>query len=619
MSDRDAEMNKLILTCLDELWGLYTSEQSNRILLVAASIYYLNKLEPSIENNVQWDRIFQESSSVEWLDNRMKQLEKEYEQLQGIFTGLVSSFLHFSNNSTYRALENVMKKLYHFQFMNHDEMVRFINLLAFNFGGDERIHETPASITNLSLGLIRLESTRSFADFCSGISSVYLESFYRLKTLGMNKLISYYGEEINVTSYLISKLLMIVNRIPDFEIVNKDVLDFASTDGQCRTFDFIFSDAPFGAAWNPENARNDPRYEHGIPPKSSADWAFYQNVLYHLNSNGKAIVVGTKGTLVRSTEAYIRKSIIEKDLIEAVITLPENLYSKTGISTELIVFNKKKPEYRLGQILFIDAGGYSCRINRNQHAITEEGLSKIIDSYWNGMEEERFCRLIDIEKIKSYNFSLNTKEYLEFDILKNSFQHTVRLGEIAEIRRGVQLSKEEQEDLSMSATHYFLNVKDIENGRINYDENSRITYKKQDWLDKFAIQPMDILITSKGSVIKFAIVESLFCEAFASGNLSIIRVNPSRYNAYVLYEFLQSDTGRRMIDALQTGTTIKLINPSKLEQLEIPSFSIEFMNEVGEKLKQNKQEYEESIIEAEKKFVTQKTRLLGRLGIYHTE
>lgn len=325
-----------------------------------------------------------------------------------------------------------------------------------------------------------------------------------------------------------------------------------------------------------------------------------------MNENGKAIVVGTKGTLVRSTEVHIRKSIIDKDLIEAIITMPENLYSQTNISTELIVFNKRKPRERCGKILFIDASKYSCKINRYQHAITEEGLLKIVASYWEGNEEERFCRLIDVEKIKSYNYSLNPKEYLEFDILKNSFQHTVKLGEIAEIRRGVQLSKEEYEELKEAATHYFLNIKDIESGRISYDEESKITYKKQDWLVKFAIQPLDILITSKGSVIKFAIVEKPFNESFISGNLSIIRVNPKRYDAYVLYEFLQSDTGRRMIDGIQTGTTIKLINPSKLMQLEIPLFTMEFMNEVGEQLKKSKQEYEEIIKETEEKYVMQK-------------
>nr|WP_255654304.1 N-6 DNA methylase [Cohnella sp. REN36] len=494
-------------------------------------------------------------------------------------------------------------------------MVQLINLLAFKFGGDEATHETPASITKLFLGLVRLERIRSFADYCSGISSVYLEMFHHLKASGKDNITSYYGEEINVSSYLISKLLMVVNRVPNFEIVNKDVLDLVSRESPRRTFDLIFSDAPFGAVWNPENAWNDPRYEYGIPPKSSADWAFYQNVLYHLDKSGKAIVVGTKGTLVRSTETNIRKSIIENDVIEAVITLPENLYSKTSISTELILFNKRKPENRLGKILFIDAGEYSCRINRNQHAITEEGLSKIVDSYWNGVEEERFCRLIDVEKIKSYNFSLNSKEYLDFDILKKSFQHTIKLGEIAEIRRGVQLSKEEYEDLTVAPTHYFLNIKDIENGRIYYDERARITYKKRDWLEKFAIRPMDILITSKGSMIKFAIAEIPFHESFISGNLSIIRVDPTRYNAYILYEFLQSDRGRRMIDALQTGTTIKLINPSKLEQLEIPSFPLEFMKEVGEKLKQNKQEYEGIIKETEQKFATEKKKLLEQLGI----
>ncbi|SCW78532.1 Type I restriction-modification system, DNA methylase subunit [Paenibacillus tianmuensis] len=611
MSDRNAELNKLIWVCLDELRGTYTTEQSVCMLLVVSSIYYLNEHELSPEQKLQWFRVNQENSIVELLDTRMKQLENDNKKLKGIFTGLVTSFRYFSNSATNRALKTIINNLGSFQFNNQDELLQLINLLALRFGDVG----TPEAITNLTLDLVRLENIHSFADYCSGTSSVYLEVFRRLKAMGKVDLTSYYGEEINVLSYLISKLLVLLNRVPNFNIVNKDVLDRISRDEEQKTFDFIFSDVPFGVTWNYENALNDPRYEHGIPPKSSADWAFYQNVLYHLNDNGKAIVVGTKGTLVRGSEVNIRQSIIDKDLIEAIITLPENLYSKTNISTELIIFNKRKPQNRLGKVLFIDASEYSSRINRNQHAITEEGLSKINHAYWNGTEEDRFCRLIDVEKIKSYNYSLNSKEYLDFDILKNSFEHTVKLGEIAEVRRGVQLSKEEYEDLMVSATHYFLNIKDIENGRITYDEESKITYKKKDWLVKFAIQPMDILITSKGSMIKFAMVKNPFNEAFISGNLSIIRVNPKQYNAYVLYEFLQSEVGRRMIDGLQTGTTIKLINPSRLEQLEIPLYPMEFMNEVGEKLKQNKQEYEEKIKETENKFVMQKRTLLKQLGI----
>ncbi|MGW9529652.1 N-6 DNA methylase [Paenibacillus terrae] len=614
---REVELNKLMWACLSELRGMYTSEQSVRILLVVVSIYYLNGFEQNNSKKFEQNWVQEENSIVDKLVNKIKQLEFHNEDLKGIFTGLIDSFLQFTSISTMRTLRIVIERLSSFQFIDQKEIVQLINLLAFKFSNDEGTHETPDVITKLSLGLVDFKHIQSFADFCSGISSVALEISRRLQAPEEAGSMSYYGEEINVSACLISKLLMIVNRVPNTTIINKDVLDIVSKEGEQQTFDFILSDSPFGVKWNNESARNDPRYKYGIPPRSSADWAFYQNALYHLNEKGKAIVVGTKGTLVRSTEVNIRKAIIEDDLIEAIITLPESLYSKTSISTELIIFNKGKPKSRLGKILFIDASEYSYKINRNQHSITEDGIIKIIDAYWNGTEEERFCRFIDVEKIRHYKYSLNSKEYLDFDILKNSFHQTVKLGEIAEIRRGVQLSKEEYEELSITATHYLLNIKDIENGRITYDEESRITYKKPDWLDKFAIQPMDILITSKGSTIKFAIVEEPYKKAFISGNLSIIRVNPKRYNVYVLYEFLQSEVGRRMIDGLQTGTTIKLINPSKLEQLEIPSFTIELMNEVGERLKHNKQEYEEIIKETEERFAIQKHVLLEKLGFHN--
>ncbi|AUS25110.1 N-6 DNA methylase [Paenibacillus polymyxa] len=616
---REIELNKLMQACLDELRGLYTSEQSVRILLVVVSSYYLDSFKQNNSKKFEQNWVQPvENSIVDNLVNKIKQLEFHNEDLKGIFTGLIDSSLQFTSISTMRTLRIVIDRLSSFQFIDQKEIVQLINLLVFEFSKEEGAHETPDAITKLSLGLVDFKYIQSFADFCSGISSVALEMSRRLETLEEASRMSYYGEEINVSACLISKLLMIVNRVPNTTIINKDVLDIVSKEGEQQTFDFILSDSPFGVKWNSESARNDPRYKYGIPPRSSADWAFYQNVLYHLNEKGKAIVVGTKGTLVRSTEVNIRKAIIEDDLIEAIITLPESLYSKTSISTELIIFNKAKPKSRLGKILFIDASEHSYKINRNQHTITEDGISKIIDAYWTGTEEEWFCRFIDVEKIRHYKYSLNSKEYLVFDILKNSFHQTVKLAEIAEIRRGVQLSKEEYEELSIAATHYLLNIKDIENGRITYDEESKITYKKPDWLEKFAIQPMDILITSKGSTIKFVIVEEPYKKAFISGNLSIIRVDPKRYNVYVLYEFLQSEVGRRMIDGLQTGTTIKLINPSKLEQLEVPSFTIELMNEVGEKLKYNKQEYEEIIKETKERFVIQKQVLLEKLGIHNT-
>ncbi|MEZ2659503.1 N-6 DNA methylase [Aneurinibacillus aneurinilyticus] len=614
MESRYMEMDRLIYWCFDLLKGEYTREQSFNIILGLSSVHYLNVKEQSTIGNL--NSLVQDGYYENMLKNRLKELGHYNKESCELFTKLFEPVFNYRNTAVTHTIIRIMQELNKFTFNDVDEIVEFINRLVVTSYIDDGIYGTPDAIKKLVLELVDFKYVHSFADYCSGVSSVAIEVFRHLKTLGYVHDVFYYGEEKNVSAHLISKLLMIVNGIEHSKIINKDVLEEGGVGTQIEKFDFVFSDAPFGISWNKNEAINDPRYKYGIPAKSSADWAFFQNALYHMQDNGKAIVVGTKGTLVRSSEVGIRKAIIDEDLIEAIITLPTNLYHATNVGTELIVFNKNKKESRRQKILFIDASEYSYRLNRNQHSITKEGITKIIDTYRDGSEEDRFSRFVEVDKIREYNYGLNPKEYLDVDILKNTFQQTVLLGEIAEIRRGVQLSKEEYDFLSLSPDYYLINIKDIENGKISYDEESKITYKKPDWLEKFAIRPMDILITCKGSLVKTAIVEDKDKDrkAFISGNLSIIRVNTQKYNPYVLYEFLQSEIGLRMLDGIQTGTTIKLLNPSRLEQLEIPYFTLDVLNEIGCRIKQNKNEYEATIEEAEKKYSMKKRLLIKKLG-----
>jgi restriction endonuclease S subunit len=168
-------------------------------------------------------------------------------------------------------------------------------------------------------------------------------------------------------------------------------------------------------------------------------------------------------------------------------------------------------------------------------------------------------------------------------------------------------------ELSKHPTHYLLNVKDLENGRILYDESSMLTNKKIDWLGKYDIRPDDIIITSKGSTMKIAIVDNEYKSSFISGNLSRIRVNPHKYNAYVLYEFLQSEIGMKMLKGIQTGTTINLLNTSQLERLEVPLLDLEIMNEFGDEIKSNKLEYERMLDETIMKFENKRNKIKQKM------
>ena len=195
--------------------------------------------------------------------------------------------------------------------------------------------------------------------------------------------------------------------------------------------------------------------------------------------------------------------------------------------------------------------------------------------------------------------------------MKKDSRKTVELGEIAEIMRGAQISKEEEKIYAEQATHYWLNIRNIEEGDISFEESSRIRAKSPDWERKFGIQEDDIIMTSKGSVLKMCIVTPDMPKAFLCGNLTRIRVDQRKYSPYVLYEFLNSKEGRNVLNSIQSGTTIKVFNNTNLSRLPVPDY--ENPGELQQQLKRIYQEYRMSVKEAESRFETERKKLLSNL------
>jgi Type I restriction-modification system methyltransferase subunit len=611
--DNSYEYEIIMRKCFDVLRGNFNKEQSFGTLVAIVSMRFISENEKYSTKYFNIEGIIKEQNPMQAMSILLNRFENEFPEFGGILTGLLADSYVSIDKSIENKLKIMIQLIYSINFNSADEIKVFINELVLDAGVECGIYETPIAIKRLIIGLIDINEIKSFADYCSGISGIANYIYQALKDNEVNKNVFYYGEEINAKNYLISKLLLLINGNDNFNVVNTDVLVNKSSNVN-EKFDLIVSDSPQSMSWNNELAGNDPRFIYGIPPKINADWAFNQNVLFHLNNNGKGIVIATKGTLVRSNESDIRKGVVEDDVIEAVISCPVNLQETTNVATEIIIYNKNKSKDRKRKILFINASDYFFRLNRNQNTISEEGINKIIKTYKNGIEEEHFSKFVTLDKIKEYKYTLNPIEYLDFDVLKNSFDNSVMLKEVARVTRGVQISSEDLEMLSKHPTHYLLNIKDIENGRINYDDETKLTNKRFDWLGKYDIKPGDIIITSKGWNVKIAVVEDDCRPAFISGNLSIIRVNTDKYNPYILYEFLQSEIGAKMLEGIQTGTTIKILNASKLEKIIIPTFDIEFMNEVGEKIKQNKIKYEKTLEEAEKIFTKSREKLIKSLN-----
>lgn len=302
-------------------------------------------------------------------------------------------------------------------------------------------------------------------------------------------------------------------------------------------------------------------------------------------------------------------------MIEAVVLLPVSLYAETSIQTALIVFNKNKSAQENKKIMFVDASNEYERLNRRQNTLPDVGIEKILNCLQKQQEIDGFSTITDIDIVADNEYNLNPSVYINAKVIEESLGKTTQLKEVAEVLPGVQVSKSDFDALRRNPTHYYLNIKNIQEEGIVYDDEERIRDKKVNWYGKYDIKAGDIILTSKGTTSRAVIVPDDFKESFISNNLTIIRVNLSKYDPYVLKKYLESEIGRLVLENVTTGTTIKVINASKLETIEVPDYDLETIQTMGARIKKNEQTYYQKIREAKEDFEAQNQEIMKELKL----
>lgn len=225
-----------------------------------------------------------------------------------------------------------------------------------------------------------------------------------------------YGEELSSDIFRLSKMNMLIHGIDAQTIhdnfVRGDFLKDEELDANSR-FDIIPMTPPF-SSWDADpELLNDPCFsEVGVlPPKSKADYAYVLRGLQHLSEDGTMAVMLPTGALFRSAaEGEIRKYLLENQNIHAVISLPQGARNYTAIYTVLLIFKQKKSD----QILFIDASrdGVKNATRLKQNFLTEEGFTKLLHTYRNRAEVDRYSRLVSLDEIRENDYNLNIPRYI---------------------------------------------------------------------------------------------------------------------------------------------------------------------------------------------------------------
>lgn len=271
---------------------------------------------------------------------------------------------------------------------------------------------TPAGPAELlcRLACLGLTDVKAAADPTCGSGSLLL----RLKRYANVRL--YYGQELTSTTYNLARMNMILRGIPYryFNIYNGDTLE-----NDCfgdMKFRVQVANPPYSANWSADmKFMEDERFnEYGkLAPKSKADFAFVQHMVYHMDEDGRAVVLLPHGVLFRgAAEETIRKYLIEKlNVLDAVIGLPANLFFGTGIPVCVLVLKRERNGNR-DNILFIDASK-EYEAGKNQNILRESDIDKIVETYEKRVDVDKYAHVAIMDEIKENGFNLNIPRYVD--------------------------------------------------------------------------------------------------------------------------------------------------------------------------------------------------------------
>ncbi|NCA80924.1 MAG: N-6 DNA methylase, partial [Sphingobacteriia bacterium] len=165
---------------------------------------------------------------------------------------------------------------------------------------------------------------------------------------------------------------------------------------------------PFSLKW--DGAKGDDENGYPYPPKGYADYLFILRALSKLNDDGQMIAVVPHGLLFRGgKEGEIRKKLIENNHIKSIIGLPANLFSGTQIPVVLLVLTKAQTNE---DVLLIDASN-EFEKNKNKNQLTDTNIDKIVETYNNNNEIEKYSRVVSFDEIKENNYNLNITRYID--------------------------------------------------------------------------------------------------------------------------------------------------------------------------------------------------------------
>ena len=276
---------------------------------------------------------------------------------------------------------------------------------------------TPPEVSDLIAELLDPQPEDTICDPACGSGSLLMKCGRKILAKHGSKHYALYGQEAIGATWSLAKMNMFLHGEDNHKIEWGDTIrnpKLLDKNGNLMVFDIVAANPPFSLdQWGHDGADNDrfSRFRRGIPPKTKGDYAFISHMVETMKpTTGRMGVVVPHGVLFRgSTEGVIRQKLIDENLLDTVIGLPEKLFYGTGIPAAILIFKKTKIDKK---VLFIDASR-EYESGKNQNLLSAANIDKIVATYRARSTVDKYAYLATLEEIQANDYNLNIPRYVD--------------------------------------------------------------------------------------------------------------------------------------------------------------------------------------------------------------
>ena len=422
---------------------------------------------------------------------------------------------------------------------------------------------TPASVAILVRGLLDVKKDDAFAELCCGTGL-----FSTSVGLEVPEIKSIDAIELNQEALTIARIrAYLIDLGGKMKVHGGDVFDLCDDKA---SYEKIFCHPPWGLRLK-GNAPVESflsRLPVSLPQMKnsiSSDWFFALRALYSLKDGGRAVVIMTNSAVWNQPDADIRKFLLERHFVEAVVSLPSKIYQWTAIPTTLVVLSKKDNT----SVKLFDATKM-CVEGRRMNELSDENIRDILMTVHDEMPMA--CPAFPVEELISRESILNPLFYTGDDFTEKDMPNAVEFGTVMKsVTRGATINATELDRLESNAPTNFqyLMLSNIQNGMID----SELPYLKdvERKLLPYCIKDGDLIVSKMGRPFKVAVAKVAFGKTLlGNGSLFIIEVDKEKADPYYLQAFFESERGTALLQRFCLASVMPSISLGRLKEIKIP-------------------------------------------------